>query len=179
MPSPWFGDTENLGPYAWDSVWLGGELLPGVWRVKLKKSRSVEKVKVKGSDGITLRDNGRDGGSLTLTGRLWHQIDWEILQEIWAKLDPEKPGSLRQPLDIYSALPDLVGIRNVYVEALELESPETANGTLNVTLTCSEWFPQTKPTSTSKQVKGFDGADRTEWTENQLAAPGDTTGDLL
>lgn len=179
VPSPWFADTPNLGPYAWDSVWLGGALLPGVWQAKVSKSRSVEKVKVKGSDGITLRDNGRDGAAIVLTGRLWHQSDWESLQEIWKDLDPEKPGALRQPLDIWTALTDLSGIRNVYVEKLELDPPKTGNDILTVTLTCSEWFPATKTTKTSNQVKGFEGTDRVEFTDADLAPPGQTTGSHL
>lgn len=179
MGAPWHGDTANLGPFAWDSLWLGGTLMPGVWSIKVKKSRSVEKVKIKGSDGITLRDNGRDGASLTLTGRISFQSDWAELQDLWKDLDPEKPGATRQPLDIWSALPDLAGVRSVYIESLELDPPKTANDVLTVTIQASEWFPAIKPTQPSKKVKGFDGADANEWTEDQLNVPSATTGDMF
>jgi hypothetical protein len=179
MTTPHWADTENFGPWAWDSLWLGGDLLPGVWRTKPSKSRDVEKIKVKGSDGITLKDNGTNATGLTIVGRLWTQDQWEAFQEILPNIDPEKPGATRTPLDIYSALPELFGVRGVYIEKIEADPPESAAGFLTITITATKWFPATKPTSSNqKSVKGFDGADRTEFDPSDFSVA-QTTEDQL
>jgi hypothetical protein len=181
MTTPHWADTENFGPWAWDSVWLGDDLLPGVWSARPKKGRDVEKVKVKGEDGITLKDNGSSAPQIVLTGRLWHQQDWELWQEIQPNIDPEKPGAVRTPLPIYTALAELTGIRAVYIESIEFDPPKTAAEVLTVTITCTKWFPATKKTQAkTKDVKGFDGADRTDFDPDDFdVKPSNTVGNQL
>jgi hypothetical protein len=183
MSTPHWSDTENLGPWAWDSLWLGEQLLAGLWRVKGTSSRDVEEVKVKGKDGIRLRDNGSNATKLTLIGKIWYKEAWEEFQRQLPTFDPEKPGVTRTPLSIYGAIPDLMGVRSVYVKQVDIDPPETGAGFMTVTISATKWFPQVKDTSTKQDsAKGFDGAERDEFEfeDFQLAqAPSNSTEDQL
>lgn len=155
MTVPYFTETE-IGNSLWDELFLGGVNWPGVWEVTVTKGRDIDKVKQKGKDGRTLTDNGYEGAELEAVGRIFRQSDFDDLQDILPRFDPKVPGATRTPHDIYHPAAALLGVDAVYIEKIRVTPPKA--GVLTVTLTISEYFPETKNTNNKKEVQGFDGA---------------------
>lgn len=138
----------------WDTLFLGGTQMPGVWKIEGDKERAADKAKVAGQDGYTLTNKGYNGGAIKAIGRLW---TGEQINEIYALLNAFDPEfvTAAAPYDIYHPSCEVLWITHVWVKKLAIKGPE--KGILTVTMDLDQWFPETKPSRSSKKVKGFDG----------------------
>jgi hypothetical protein len=152
-----FWVTEEAGNSLWDELFLGGVTWPGVWQLKTSVGRAVDKAKTAGVDGYTTTDKGYTGGEISLEGKFFRELDWLDFEALLPNFHPRRPGAIKTPLDIYHPAPALLGITYVYLENIEIGHPTAPSLICPVTLKCSEWFPNTKKTSSSKKVKGFSG----------------------
>lgn len=158
MTVPFWVEEQIASASFWDFLLLGGVTWPGIWTIEADKSRAIDPAKEKGQDGITLTDNGYDASLVKAIGLIWKPTQLEALEEILPNFDPRRPGGSRTPLDIYHPVCTLLAIKTVYLRKISLANPQ--GGILRVNLDMIEWFPKTKPASTSKKAKGFDGTDK-------------------
>src|SRR5688572_32514624 len=86
----WGGET--LEEQAWNFVWLGEDLLPGIAEVTAEKGRAIDVQKSPGSDGATIKDNGFEPGTVDITLRILTREQWEAWQDVLPKIDPQKAG---------------------------------------------------------------------------------------
>jgi hypothetical protein len=137
-------------PASWDTCILGGEILPGIAVVEFEKSRDVDKKKSKGSDGITLTDNGAEAAPGEISITIWTAEHWDEWQRMRPKFDPAKAGGIKSPLTIVHPMAADAGIDVVYIESLKAKQPRKA-GSMTITMSVVQWFPQPKPTVSKKE----------------------------
>lgn len=143
MAQPFWDGAAGINDEAWNFVWLGGNLLPGVSVVDAPFSRSVEKKKAKGSDGTTVTDQGDELAPVTIRTEVYTPEQWEQWQEIIPTLWPKTAGSERTPLEIIHPLTAALGITAVYVEKLHMRPPE--NQVMVVEITAFDWATAVRP----------------------------------
>lgn len=154
----WGGDTPDQE--AWDVCSLGGVLLPGIASVTVSgRGRNIDEQASKGTDGVELKDNGLTVAKISIRLVLT-ETDWPDWLNVLPKIDPQRPGAMRQPLQIVHPEPNHVGIELVYVREISGEPPDLVNGKV-ITIDCGQWFPQKKATKTSKQPKRQGGSTTT------------------
>jgi hypothetical protein len=181
MSAPFWIDQDFGSASLWDFLWLGGVLWPGICKIEsVTKSRSIDEAKVPGSDGITLTDKGYNASKVKARIIIWEEHQWERLNKILPDFDPRRPGSSRTPLDIYHPTCVLLAIKSVYIHTIKVANP--TGHIFNLDLDLIEWFPKTKPATSSKQPKGFDGTKKSGGdlsTSDFLVSPsGDTDKNL-
>jgi uncharacterized protein YkwD len=133
-------------PLAWDTVYLGGDALPGIASLggsALK--RVMDKKKAKGKDKANLKDEGDQPAELEITLLIYNQIEWNLLQEVVETFRPPKAGGERKPVSIEHPLTQMFGITMVYVTEVAVPSFDKAQQTLTVSVKCVEWVPKPKP----------------------------------
>lgn len=153
----WYNDFD---PLAWDTIFLGGELFPGIANVTgpgLK--RKVDVKKPKGSDGASLRDEGIEPARLEIELLIYNISDWEDLQGKLPIITPRKKGGLRTPLSIVHPLTRLLGINNIYIDSIPFPELDKSTGFLSVRFTAIEWYPAPKPVKTGKAA-GTSGSNK-------------------
>ena len=149
----WGGSAEDAA--AWDACWLGDDFLPGIVEVEVDKSRDVDEKKSKGQDGPRLSDDGYPAARVVITLRIWTAEQWDEWQEVYSRIDPQRPGALREPLTILNAETRYRGIDTVYVTRITGRTPQQG-GVKTETIECLQWFPEPKPTKTTQQVPSED-----------------------
>jgi len=135
---------------AWDELILGEDTWPGVWEISGPGvSRKIDVKKTKGEDGATIKDEGYQPARITLTGIIWTEEQWDLLQRLIAKVHPRKPGGLRTPLEIYHPQSSLLGITQIYIDKIGIpKKPTAGDGKLSISMSALEWVPQPKPVRT-------------------------------
>lgn len=128
----------------WDFLYLGDRVWPGIWSVKLSKSRSVDKAKANSKDGYTLTNKGYQGAPLTATGRLWLSTQLDDLQGFIAKYDPEF-GKIAEPLDIYHPACEILTLDRVFISKISLDPPGPGAKYTTIGIEMDQWFKTTKP----------------------------------
>lgn len=152
MPSAPFWGGDTIEESAWNFCWLGEDLLPGIVEVTCPKTRSVDVKKQKGTDGAELEDTGYEPAKVTIKLKITDAEQWEAWLAVLPKIDPQKPGGLRQPLAILHPEPNSMGVTTVYVTTISGDPP-TARSGKTITIECLQWFPAPKATKTSKTPK--------------------------
>jgi hypothetical protein len=143
MTLPYWADNDPTEAAAWNTCRLGSVQLPGVCVVEAEKGRHFDTKKAKGQDGYTSKDNGATEGKVTITMTLATRQDWSDWQKVRPLIDPNRPGSVRNPLEIKHPEPADRGIQNVYVVNIKGRPPSARGGKVYV-IECTEWFPQAK-----------------------------------
>jgi hypothetical protein len=153
---------------AWDRVELGGEVLPGVWRVDFQAVRNVDVKKSKGSDGGHIRDHGYDPSPITLTGKFIDFADWFTYQKLLPSIHPKTAGGTRAPLSISHPALELMGVKTVYVR--EITAPQIDDGGIcTVVIGCLE-YQKPEPAEQSKTVTKKAGATPNQTDPKDIAA---------
>lgn len=169
----WYNDFD---PLAWDTVWLGGLLFPGIASITgsgLK--RKIDVKKPKGSDGASLRDEGMEPARLEIELVIYNKTDWEDLQGKWTIITPRTQGGLRTPLSIVHPLTRLMGINRIYIDSIPVPDFDKTDGFLTVRFSAIEWFPAPKPVKTGKGA-GTGGSNKNDWV-NKLSGAAETFGE--
>lgn len=145
-------EVEELDAQAWNFVWLGDSLLPGIAEVTSDKGRAIDKHKSKGVDGNYLEDEGYEGGTVTIRLRIINDEQWQAYQAMLPSIDPEQIGGLKQPLAILHPEPNSKGINTVYVTRINGGHPSSSAGKVEI-IECEQFFPIVKKKKTSKNPK--------------------------
>jgi hypothetical protein len=141
---PYWAETNQVESSAWNTCILGKDFLPGICVVTAEKGRAVDIKKAKGQDGYTMTDNGMTAGKVTIVMTLVNKNDWLAWQQVRPRIDPNRPGGTRKPLEIVHPEPQDRGIQNVVVLNIKGAAP-TARGGKVITIECTEWFAAPKP----------------------------------
>lgn len=108
-------------PDAWDSVTLGGLLLPGVCQVRVKPNRRIDKKQASGSKGAAIVDKGPGLAKVDIRW-CFTASEWDAVQVAAAAIFPYK--NTPQPLDIIHPITVLWGIKSIFIEDIEADDPD-------------------------------------------------------
>jgi hypothetical protein len=76
----------------WDTLWLGGEQLPGICRVKCEPTIQIDTKKHKGADGANITLLGYLPGPVQVDVEIWTSAQWATLKRLLKELIWRKPG---------------------------------------------------------------------------------------
>lgn len=170
---PWPGSSE-FDAESWDTVLLGGRLLPGICRVDVSGELDVDKGKAGDKHGANLKVKGFQPRTVSITWEIWDRgssdeqkeqtlREWEEMQaatEEWEPVDGKAPT---QPLAIFNIK---TAARRVYsVLVTKIQGPDYKAGVMTVKLSCLEWNPPTKkaPAGVGKAKAEKTSAPGSEW----------------
>lgn len=142
---PYWDDRDD--PLAWDTLWLGGELWPGICEISgAGVGRKIDVKKSKGSDGATLKDEGYQLAKLTIRLTIYSESDWRSLQALLPTVHPKRKGGVRTPLEITNPQANLLGISQIYIDKIGIpKKPTSGDGLLTLDMSAIEWVPTPKP----------------------------------
>ncbi len=138
-------------PSQFDTLWLGPHRAPGVARLTITNSRSVDVKKSKGSSGSNLTDNGSNPSTINITLSVLREESDELYDFVRA-IDP-KENSAKTPLDLSHPVATMADVRSVFVKKI-VYSPYDPSTGYSVSIECVQWFPAPKP------VKGSTGSSK-------------------
>jgi len=152
MPTrlPFINSKTQNASSQWDSLRLGGDVVPGVWQLETSKKRDLIIVKLRLRDGVGILDNGYFGVGLKATGRIWTPEQWNDFQAKFPNYDPPQPGGTRAPLSIFHPAAAFLGVSTVYIGEFSMPSP--SRGSIWINIDMVQWFPRPKPF-----IQGFNG----------------------
>lgn len=182
LPIAWWAATEDaVDGYSaeageWAAPVVGGETLPGEWRVRVQLKPDIEVKKAKGQAGAAITDQGDNPTKVSLRGQLVTREDWERWQALVPVLFAKKSNSERKPLAISHPHTDAFGISVIYVESLEAEDPE--NDIMPISIDAIEWTPKPPAAKTSGTAKSGSGSSKETVTvvAEQIPPPAGATG---
>lgn len=150
MTLAWWAD----GSLLWDTLILGGEVMPGLSAVTGDVARKLDIKPVKGTDGATMSDEGYEPGPIQIATRLFTQQQWTELQRLLPRFHPRAAGGTRSPLDIWHPAANLIGITTIYIRKIAMPVID-AKRVATVVIEAVQWFPAPKPaTKNTKAPKG-------------------------
>lgn len=128
---------------SWDTVLLGPGFIPGVCSVsRFKYGQDIDVQKRRKREKARLRDNGLAPCGFDIVVELAAK-DWPAWVRYVPKIQPRREGAIRTPLSITHPLPNLHGVKDVYVHFIEYDEPSARRG-MKVTIRVAEWFEQEK-----------------------------------
>lgn len=151
MSIPFFADSDEQAFSQWNSVTLGPVVIPGLCVVTASKGRDVDLQKSKGKDGHSLKDNGAAPGEVTIDVTLTNVEQWERWQKIRPTIDPNRPGGVRNPLQIRHPECADRGIAAVYVKKIT-GLPPTAKSGKRFKIDCAEFVASPKKAKTNTKT---------------------------
>lgn len=140
----------------WDTVRLGGVLLPGICAVKGLPMLSFDKKKAGGVDGATITVNGYLPGPIDIECRMWTPSQWQLFvnyvaPKIWRRPNSGKTDPAKLAKDIDHPALAVWGIRSVVVLGVSVIEPAGDPGVRVVRLKCVEHVaPKKSATVTAK-----------------------------
>lgn len=151
MSAPfWGGVTE--AEHLWDYCWLGEGWIPGWVKVDVEKARDIDIQKQKGTDGAHLSDEGYVPAKVRILVHHQTPTEWRDWQAFLPKIDPQKVGGLKAPLDIYHPETQVYQVNQVTVEKISSTAP-IAKSPKVTTIECLQWFPERKPVKKTNTAK--------------------------
>jgi hypothetical protein len=153
---PYWGDRdegEDEDARSWDFCWLGDDLLPGVATVEVTDNgRDVDVQKPKGSNGVSLKDNGVGAAKVKITLQIYTGTQYDAWLKLRKRIDPKNAGGIREPKTISHPETDEAGVKGVYVKQIQA-APPTAKSGRTYTIDCVEWFPQPVKAKSTQKIK--------------------------
>lgn len=161
MSIPFWSEQDGEGPIfasnvnPWDTVYLGGFPLPGVWKVTGIPTLAVDRKKSKGVDGALITVNGYIPGPIELDGLLWTADQWDAFQDlspdIWRK--PNRKSKLKDlAMRISHPSLDLWGISQCVVVGVQPPAPGPIPQSRTIKIKAIEYVPL-EPTNQTKTAK--------------------------
>jgi hypothetical protein len=145
---PHWDDRDD--PLVWDTLFLAGEIWPGVCEISgAGVSRKIDVKKSKGSDGATIKDEGYQPAKLTIRLTIYSENDWQLLQALLPSIHPKRKGGVRTPLEISNPQANLLGITQIYIDKIGIpKKPTSGDGLCVLDMSAIEWVPTPKPIKT-------------------------------
>ncbi len=145
---PWWHDRTFL----WETLILGGEVIPGLAAVDTEVERKLDIQPIKGGDGATIADEGYVPAPVQIAIKLWLAEQWRVWQFVLPVIHPRQQGGVRSPLEIQHPATDALGIETIYIR--KISSPRGEGGGVRIiTIDAVQWFPAPKAAKTSKKPK--------------------------
>jgi len=158
-PSPHqFDDaTYDNPPNPWDQVALGGVMLPGLARVKVRKGRKLDVKQPPGSHGATITDRGYKPAQVDIHLTVWTYAQWQALQSLFdgsnaaLTLEPKPNTSYAAPAyPIDHPATAMRQVSSIIID--EIEGPEPSSsmkGAVEFSFKCTQFFPPPKQNATN------------------------------
>jgi hypothetical protein len=151
---PYWDDRDD--PLAWDTLWLGDEMWPGLVEISgAGVSRKIDVKKAKDTDGATIKDEGYQPAKLTITVTIYSLYQWGELQRLLPTVHPRRKGGTRTPLDIVNPQANLLGINQIYIDKIAPpKKPGRGDGLCSITMSAIEWVASPKPVTSGAGSPG-------------------------
>jgi len=147
---------DEAGGSPWDRLQLGKHVMPGVWSIEATCERDINVKKSKGKDGARMKDRGYQPASITLTGKLSTQEEWEALQRILPELHPRKKGGKRNQITAQHPALALMGLSEIYVKSIK--APTVADGVMTLPIEAIEYTAEPKKKLADFKIKWQQGS---------------------
>jgi len=142
---PYWDDRDD--PLAWDTLWLGDEMWPGLAEISgAGVSRKIDVKKSKNTDGATIKDEGYQPAKLTITITIYSLRQYDELKRLLPMVHPKRKGGVRAPLEISHVQANLLGITQIYIDKIAPpKKPDRGKGLMVLSMSAIEWVPTPKP----------------------------------
>jgi len=141
MPIPHW----SKAPSVWDTVTLGGVVMPGVATVECDRKATIDKKKPKGKNNATPTVQGVESPEVSIHWELNTEDEWNAFVEALAKVEPQ----VGQPLDIAHPATAARKIDAILVESLKGPiKPPTGNSFCRFEVKAMGFKAPPKPTGT-------------------------------
>lgn len=137
----------------WDTVKLGGALLPGVCSVSAKIPESMDRRKGHGKKRSTPIDDGDKPMEFSVRLEILPEHFEVFRTETAPLLRSADKATGRAPLEFLHPMAELWGVSVVLIGSINVEAPKSG-GTMVVSLELVEWVPAPAPVKTSSKPKG-------------------------
>lgn len=131
----------KAGRNEWDTVTLDEWELPGVWDVIGSVGQKLDIQQAKGTKGAKIANNGPEGATLTLKGRLTFEEADEFEQGI-DQIHPRNASEYSGPKALANPKSAMLGITQVRVKSITL--PRLVDGLLFIDIEVLEYFDELK-----------------------------------
>lgn len=136
MPFPPWKTPETY----WDVVVLNGTAMPGLANVETSVERSVQLSSPKGSDGLTLANNGYKGAKVRCRFRMWEDEQIFEFLSILPEFHPREGGTTN-PVQILSPSAHILGVSQIYITKWRVPTPDSAAAYFTPEFEAVQWFP--------------------------------------
>jgi hypothetical protein len=133
---------------AWDTLRLGGMIIPGIARVKSRAPSGLDIKKPKGGKKATTKDDGDPPAEFDCDLSMSHAELVEFADMVGV-LRPVTKSGARSPLKADHPQFALLGVYNVSVGKIEVDPPESG-GRIHVSIEVFEWSPAPSAVAKSK-----------------------------
>lgn len=130
----------------WDVCTLGPNRLPGLVKIRPRRSRKLDKKKPPGSHFATVTNQGYNPGELEIVLLLWTPDQWNALQDMMPSLEPPATQGTGTPtFDIVHPVAAFRNIKSIIIE--EIEGPfesSAVRGGMEMRFKCIQFSPPPK-----------------------------------
>ncbi len=186
---PWPARDE-IAAGLWDTVILGGHLLPGKCKVSVDGELEVDKPKAANQSMAPLKIKGFKPREVTITWQIWDRgtsdesiaqtdEEWATMQTVLEELEPVNGKAPTQPMAVYSPKLAVRGVTSILVT--KIQGPNYDEGFMTVTLTATEFrkvVTAPKGTGTAKNEKWTSGGTASDNNVGQWQQVPDANGNI-
>lgn len=144
-------------PDVYDALFLGGQRIPGVAKVKVSRKVKIDKKSPKGKNKAVITKQGVEAAEISITIRLLSPEDFEALKPLMGLLEPvpdAKTAGADDALDIAHWATWLRSVESIVIE--ETDGPELNDGIFEIQIKAVE-FERPKAASGSGVGSGLAG----------------------
>jgi hypothetical protein len=138
------GSGPTFATNPWDLVYVSGQPLPGLCKVRGLPTLAFDKKKSGGSDGAVITVNGYIPGPIEVECLLWTREQWSFFQviaaQIWTK-PAKKTEAAKLAVAISHPALDLWGINAVVVIGVSVPEMGPVPQTRVIKIKCVEYVP--------------------------------------
>lgn len=150
-----YGEGPTFASNPWDCVFLNGNPIPGLCKIKASPTVKFDPKKPGGVDGLTITKQGYLPGPVEIEVVLWTQEQWEFFQsiadEIWIK--PRRAGTLKA-IDISHPGTDLWKIKSVVVQGVSVPEDGPIPQSKVIRIKAVEFLPPGKTVTKTVKASG-------------------------
>lgn len=128
----------------WDTLMLGGQLIPGVARLDINMGSGLDVQKPTRGKNASIADDGTPPAELTITVTLADADEATRFSSAILLLRPTAKSASLDPLEIVHPLAQMWDISAVSIGSISSPSP-TSGGSLVVTIRAVQWAPAPTP----------------------------------
>ena|GEM_PF-5428286 len=137
----------------WDTLYLGGEVVPGVATVSARAKDGRDQQKSRGSRGKRTRQDGSPGVAFKVTVEMLPGEADDFRERILPILYKRSVGGVGDPLSIAHPQAAIFGITAVTVGDIDSPPPKSG-GTWRVSWDMDDWVPEPKEAKKPAAIPG-------------------------
>lgn len=135
----------TVSPTFWDTLYLDGELVPGLPQITIVPKRNITTTKSKDLNGVSQADNGYEGAAITGRLRITTLEELDLFYSLYPRWSPSRAAS--DPIAIWYPSTLLARIDAITIKQWMLPPPTGTEWI--VQFTADQWFPEEKKQATS------------------------------